>query len=357
MKKIVFLAPFSTPENIKEGMMQRVDAVDKIFGNNEFKKTYIVPRFKTLKTECREVANNTIEVNLSIWLSFFWLIKKLRDADVVYCHSLYGMSLAGIFFLPFFKRKNLVWDVHGIIPEEIKLAGHSKLKQFVYSILERLVITKSTKIIVVTNAMRKHFCKKYKNIKADFLVYPILPNTINIENGFEEKEKENKINILYAGNMQGYQNISLMVENIKKIVDVPNYYFYILTGQKQKMQEIFSINGLNDKKNILIDSVTPNELDKYYKKAHYGFVLRDDVDVNNVACPTKIIEYLAYGMTCITLSNKIGDFYELGFEFINIDKLKTEKLKEIKSFKNHKIYCAINADNKPSKLTSFILKA
>ncbi|MNL07568.1 hypothetical protein D3C87_1282490 [compost metagenome] len=157
--------------------------------------------------------------------------------------------------------------------------------------------------------------------------------------------------------MQGYQNISLMVENIKKIVDVPNYYFYILTGQKQKMQEIFSINGLNDKKNILIDSVTPNELDKYYKKAHYGFVLRDDVDVNNVACPTKIIEYLAYGMTCITLSNKIGDFYELGFEFINIDKLKTEKLKEIKSFKNHKIYCAINADNKPSKLTSFILKA
>ncbi|WP_051691885.1 glycosyltransferase [Pedobacter borealis] len=354
MKKIVFLAPFSTPENIKEGMMQRVDAVDKMFGNNEYKKTYIIPRFKTFKTEHKEVDNNIVEINLSIWLSFFLLLRKLKDADVVYCHSLYGMSLAGIFFLPFFKGNNFVWDVHGIIPEEIKLAGHSKLKQFVYSVLERLVIKKSTKIIVVTNAMRKHFCKKYNDIKADFLVYPILPNTINIENGFEEKG--DKINILYAGNMQGYQNIPLMVESIKKIVDIPNSYFYILTGQKQKMQEMFNINGLSDKKNIFIDSVSPNELDKYYKKAHYGFVLRDDVDVNNVACPTKIIEYLAYGMTCITLSNKIGDFYELGFDFINLDKLKIEKLKEIKSFKNHEIYCRINAENKPSKLTSFILK-
>ncbi|WP_264553434.1 glycosyltransferase [Flavobacterium sp. N2038] len=353
MKNIVFLAPFPTSENIKEGMMQRVCAVDQMFESSEYKKIYLIPRFKTFKTEFKEVDRNVFEINLSIWLSFPLLLRKLKKADIVYSHSLYGMSLVGLFFLPLLRIKNLILDVHGIIPEEIKLAGHGKLKQFVYSKLESLAIKKATKIIVVTNAMKKYLCKKYDNINAEFLVYPILPNTINVDSGFEEKG--DKLNFLYAGNMQGYQNVPLMVEVIKSMIDIPNIYFYILTGQKNEMNEIFNLHGLSDRTNILIDSVKPSELDWYYKKAHYGFVLRDDLDVNNVACPTKIIEYLAYGMTCITLNSKIGDFEELDFDHINLDELKNRKLKGIKSIKNHEIYCKMNADNKPSKLVSFVL--
>ncbi len=202
--------------------------------------------------------------------------------------------------------------------------------------------------------MKKHLCNKYKNIKAIFLVYPILPNTINIDNGFEEND--GKLNVLYAGNMQGYQNIPLMVESIKKMIHISNAHFYILTGQKQEMIEIFNKNGLAHKNNIFIDSVAPNELDKYYKKAHYGFVLRDDIDVNNVACPTKIIEYLAYGMTCITLNSKIGDFQELGFNYITIEQLNKEELKPVKSLHNHQIYSDMYSFNKPSKVIDFILK-
>lgn len=354
MKKIVFLAPFPTSENIREGMMQRVYAVDKMFGNNEYEKTYIIPRFKTFKTKYKEVDNNVIEINLSVWTSFLVLLRKLKNTDVVYSHSLYGMSLAGLLFLPFSKSKNFVWDVHGIIPEEIKLAGHNKLKQLVYSLLESLAIKRATKIIVVTNAMKRHLCEKYNNIKADFLVYPILPNTINVENGIEDVD--NRINMLYAGNMQGYQNIPLMIECVKKMIDVPNIYIYILTGQKQAMIELFNSKGLSDRNNIFIDSVNPSELYKYYRKAHYGFALRDDIDVNNVACPTKIIEYLAYGMTCITLNSKIGDFEELGFDHINLDQLKNENLKAIKSLKNHLIFSNIYINNKPLKLVFFVLK-
>lgn len=354
MKKIIFLAPFPTSENIKEGMMQRVYAIDRMFSSDEYEKTYIIPRFKTLKTKHKQVDNNIIEINLSIWISFFYLLRKLKNADVVYGHSLYGVSLAGFLFLPFLNNKNFVWDVHGIIPEEIKLARENKLKQFVYSMFERLLLKKVTKIIVVTNAMKKHLTKKYNSLEIDFLVYPILPNTISIENGFEEKD--GKLNILYAGNMQGYQNIPLMVESIKNMIDIPNIYFYILTGQQQAMTDIFYKNGLSSKNNIFIDSVTPNELDKYYKKAHYGFILRDDVDVNNVACPTKIVEYIAYGLTCITLNNKIGDFEELGIDCVKLEELQDKKLRAVKSLKNNQIYCKISADNKLSKVVSFVLK-
>jgi hypothetical protein len=135
MKKIVFLASFPTSENIKEGMMQRVYAVDKMFGNDEYDKTYIVPRFKTFKTEFKKVDKNIVEINLSVWKSFFLFLRMLKEADIIYSHSLYGMSVAGLFFIPFLKSKNFVWDVHGIIPEEIKLAGNNKLKQIIYSLL------------------------------------------------------------------------------------------------------------------------------------------------------------------------------------------------------------------------------
>ncbi|CAM4029953.1 glycosyltransferase [Flavobacterium weaverense] len=354
MKKVVFMAPFPTPENIKEGMMQRVYAIDKMFGNDEYDKTYIIPRIKALKTKCKQVDENTVEIKLSIWISFLLLLRKLKSADVIYCHSLYGLSLAGFLFLPFLKKKEIVWDVHGIIPEEIKFAKGGDLKFFVYSILERLLISKVTKVIVVTNAMKRHLLKKYNNLESEILVYPILPNTINVEDGFEIND--GKLNILYAGNMQGYQNISLMIKSIKKMVNTKNIYFYILTGQRKEMIDNFVQNGLGNKDNIFIDSVNPSDLNEYYRKAHYGFVLRDDIDVNNVACPTKIIEYLAYGITCITLNNKIGDFQELGFNYITLDQLDNEKLKPSKSLKNHQIYSKLYSENKPFKLIDFVLK-
>lgn len=353
--KILFLAPYPTMNNIKEGMMQRVDAVDKMFSADNYEKTYLIPRFKTFKTKVNQVENNTIEIKLSIWRSFFLLIKEFKKADIIYCHSLYGIGLIGILFMPFLKNKNFVWDVHGIIPEEIRLSRQSKLKQFIYSLLESSVIQNASKIIVVTNAMKKHLCSKYKNVKADFLVYPILPNSIDIKKGFEDKDTDGRINIIYAGNMQGYQNIPMMFKCIKNMLDIPDVYFYILTGEKVKMIELFKSNGLHCDNNIFIDSVNPSELNKYYKKAHYGFVLRDDVDVNNVACPTKIIEYLAYGITCITLSSKIGDFEMLGFDFLNVKHLKKDILKPTKSIKNYEIYCDISSQNNPSKLISFII--
>jgi glycosyltransferase involved in cell wall biosynthesis len=357
MKKIVFLAPYPNSENIKEGMMQRVSAIDEMFSNYEYDKTYIVPRFKTFKTRIKQVDINTIEFNLSIWRSFSLLIKEIKKADIIYSHSLYGIGLAGIFCMPLIKNKNFVWDVHGIIPEEIRLSGQSKLKQFIYSLLESLVIKNASKIIVVTNAMKNHLCLKYKDVNAKFFVYPILPNTIDIKKGFEESDAAGKINIIYAGNMQGYQNIPLMIQSIKDMLYVPNVYFYILTGEKVKMLELFETKALNNKKNIFIDSVKPSELNKYYKKAHYGFILRDDVVVNNVACPTKIIEYLAYGLTCITLTSKIGDFETLGFDHLNLNQLNKDQLKASKSLKNNQIYCNISSENTPSNLISFILKS
>lgn len=351
---VLFLAPYPTSKNIREGMMQRVAAIDKIFCQNNYEKIYLTPRFKTLQTRRSRVFTNTEEINLSIWTSFILLIKELKKADVIYCHSLYGIGIIGILILPFYRSLNIVWDVHGIIPEELKLAEQSKLKQLVYSFLERIIVKKSTKIIVVTNAMKDHLCKKYKKISAEFFVYPILPNTIKDVASVTETINNRNINIIYAGNTQGYQNIPMMISSIKEMIKVPNINFFILTGEKEKMYESFKLEGLANETRIYIDSVNPEELFQYYEKAHYGYILRDNIEVNNVACPTKIIEYLAYGITCITISPNIGDFNILGFDYININDLKKHELRANKSKRNQAIYNRLIADNTSEKLISFI---
>lgn len=354
MKKIVFLAPFPSETNTREGMMQRVDAIDKLFDTCEYHKIYVVPRLKTLRTSRNEILPNIIELRISIWTSFFLLIRLLKDADIVYSHSLYGMSISAFLFLRLLRKKNFVWDVHGIIPEEIKLAGLGKVKQFVYNRLERAAFKNTKKIVVVTNAMSDHFRRKYPWSDARFLVYPILPLTISADLVIPS-QGQTTVNLLYAGNMQPYQNIPKMIDSIRKIVDTPNTHFYILTGQKQQMTDLFRSQGLIDRKNITIDSVNPSQLGEYYAKAHYGYVLRDDVDVNNVACPTKIVEYLAYGMTCITLSNRIGDFERMGIESIHVDQLASSNLIGVKSLKNNDIYRMMASQNTPAKLKAFIL--
>uniref|UniRef100_UPI0040266C07 hypothetical protein n=1 Tax=Phocaeicola vulgatus TaxID=821 RepID=UPI0040266C07 len=59
----------------------------------------------------------------------------------------------------------------------------------------------------------------------------------------------------------------------------------------------------------------------YYLKNDCGVVLRKDNIVNRVACPTKLIDYLQYGLIPIVLSPHIGDFYNLGYKYIEHDEI------------------------------------
>jgi hypothetical protein len=46
----------------------------------------------------------------------------------------------------------------------------------------------------------------------------------------------------------------------------------------------------------------------HYLAHEYGFVLRDESLVNRVACPTKLVEYLYWGVLPVVITPRIGDF-------------------------------------------------
>lgn len=126
-----------------------------------------------------------------------------------------------------------------------------------------------------------------------------------------------------------------MVDCIKKTEGL-NYLYIILTGEKEEAIKRLHTCCCN-MNNVILDSVFPEELYKYYSIAHYGFLLRDDHVLNEVAAPTKLTEYLYYGIVPILKFEEIGDraFYHYEYILYNSDAMMN--LRPYKSELNQKI--------------------
>ena len=67
----------------------------------------------------------------------------------------------------------------------------------------------------------------------------------------------------------------------------------VLTGEQEKAQRILEKHGVV---NFTIDCVKPEEVASRISSMKYGFVLRHNIDINRVATPTKLSNYLAAGI-------------------------------------------------------------
>lgn len=195
--------------------------------------------------------------------------------------------------------------------------------------------------------MKNFIKKKYKFLyKKDYLLLPILNELNNdIDNDILETVKkkyqinDNDIVIIYAGNTQKWQNVDLMIEFVKKYKDIEKVKFIFLTNEINKFKSLFLSNNLIINKGIYIDSVSKEDLPIYYSLATYGFILRDNHILNKVSNPTKLSEYLQFGIIPIVLSEDIGDYKEMGYEYIKVDNINNElfQFQLMKSYENIKI--------------------
>jgi hypothetical protein len=116
----------------------------------------------------------------------------------------------------------------------------------------------------------------------------------------------------------------------------PNYKFFLLTANTEQMENYAKDYGLFPNDRVFIFTVEPEELPNYYSLAHYGFVIRDDHILNEVSSPTKLLEYLYFGITPILKSTKLGDFNDYDIDYLSIDNLEIE-FRPRKSEKNMQI--------------------
>lgn len=314
---ILFLSKYpNTPEEFRDGFYQRVENIDHFF--KEDKRVYLsISLLRNVKIK-KNTNGLREQISCNLILHFFLILSLFKKSSFVYIQSIYN-ALNFIFFILTF-NKYYVLDVHGVVPEELEMQGKKKYA-FIFSKVEKALFERLNLCIAVTNRMTNHYKEKYPNSKVKFINYAILPSHLKpftIDNNTIDNDV---VEVIYSGNTQVWQNVDLMLKTIKANLS-PKIHYTILTGEPQKFQKKLKEFDIRPEE-ITIASVKPEQLGDYYKKSHYGFILRDNILVNKVACPTKIIEYLNYGIIPIVLSSEIGDFEDYGYEFININQMNS----------------------------------
>ncbi len=318
-ESLCVFAPMYNKENVKDGYVQRIKAIDTTVLSNMC-RIYLYDE----GVDCMKMRFDFID-DLHGYIVFNShneehlreIVNLVSKCKRTYTHSLLrfmedrsNKELWKIFSLDGVKH---FWDMHGTVPEEYSLAG-SELGCELANNIEKVLAEKADVIVVVTEAMGRFIREKYPNLNAQIIVVPIFNNELLTPiKGEKESLSDGNISIVYAGGTQPWQNIKLMQEIMDETYE--KYHFKMFVPDPQEFQNLWEKRKASY--NILIDSKAPNDLYKEYETCDFGFVLRDPGPVNYVACPTKIIEYLKFGIIPILKSEEIGDFVNLGMKYIS----------------------------------------
>jgi hypothetical protein len=328
------LGGYPYPEKEKDGYFQRIKVIDTLFTDG--RRIFID---RTLSSEndawLDQPTRNTFVIRVgkaqkSKWVARFFMILCFFRSKTIYIHSIY--PLRGLSFIMYIPGGKKIVDMHGAAPEELHYRGNlSDSKD--YERVEEYAVKKATHLVFVSEAMRQHFAKKYPKIpQYQTVLLPIFPKIPSPHSkGFQplagainKTYPNGKPVIVYAGGLQEWQQVPKMINAIKKTIDITTHKFFC--PQPELMREMLSKEGLSSPPSILVDSKSHDELLKIYFECHYGFILRKNNIVNNVACPTKLVEYLAMGIIPIVDYEGIGDFKTLGMQFLRLEDFLQGKL-------------------------------
>lgn len=289
------------------------------------------------------------------------ILSLFKRHTTVYFHTV-GNFIKIFPFLFLLRNKKKIIDLHGAQPEEFEYSGE-RFKSAIFSFFERLAFRKCDVFIHVSLKMLEHFQVKHPRATCSDLYVPIFSNNIDVNIGLDLEEEEHLARtelgffddqpvFLYSGGVQAWQKIEQVIAFSKLILDSGGRVI-ILSMQKELFEAGLRVHQHNSK--LLIKSVKPEELSKYYLAATYGMMFRDDHVLNEVASPTKLSEYLFYGVVPVLTSVKVGDFVGLGMEYCELDNFSfTGVDHRFKSKRNREVIIKAILSSQKDKLRTLL---
>lgn len=312
-------APYFDEDKLKDGYYRRIKAVDDLLKSRY--RVYFSKVGSIIFPKIVFPNENTAVFEYNANLGFHNIIRNflVRRIGVVYCHSVYQVEYA------YFKisKLKIYLDVHGAVPEEEMLKGNEDYaKEFGEK--EYLCVKEAEHIFCVTSAMEKHLKEKYPNeFKGNCTILPIYDDRLFAFPDYRQFKNSDTVTVVYAGGCAKWQKIELMQETIYKTRD--KFVFKICVPDVCEFYDTWKYGEMPA--SVTVESKTYDELCRdVYSLAQYGFVLRDDITVNNVACPTKIAEYIKYNIVPVVNTPNIGDFKQMGMKYITLEDFVDGKL-------------------------------
>lgn len=312
---IVFVAPFPALADEKDGMIQRVESIDSLV--SDLPRIYLDISFRRFWSKRTHRFGEATVFQLNGFLHVFTIVSWLKKASVVYIHSVFNALVA----IPAYWVARPITDLHGVVPEELVFQGY-RGRARLFNFVERIVLRRSSVVVHVTAAMKRHFRVKHQRHLAADLTISILPKLTDVRGQRMHilAAKRDPKAVIYAGGLQAWQNVPIMLE---AAADAPQLNYVFLSGEAQVLKRLAELKNIV---NFTCKRVASSQVPNSYLSSTFGFILRDAIVVNQVACPTKLVEYLYWGVIPIVLTPDIGDFNELGFAFVSLEDFKLGRL-------------------------------
>jgi hypothetical protein len=306
---IVIVAPCPLGASAREGWMSRIGAVDRLFEDTP--RIYIDPYSGAAAGPPVAKPHGQIALEYRVDLTrpdHHALLERLVvDCRFVYVHTAH----LGRFLLPFYPTGKIITDMHGIVPEEERMLGRPVVAAF-YDGVERVIMQNAQVIVVVTDAMRDHLLEKYPNCRAEFICLPIIEDyKATLEERVDRAEGQD-YRVIYAGGTQVWQNIDRTIQVCEAAAAFCSFEFLSIEHDTIRARA----SGMTFVDKAKFGVVDKKDLPGKYLASDFGLVLRDDTAVNRVSCPTKLSEYLWFGVIPIVKTEHVGDFLTEGFSYV-----------------------------------------
>ena len=259
---------------------------------------------------------NDINEATSYYVDIIRKALEKQGEEVVYTSSLNNISFTdkvltiqakAFFYVWLRNRKQYIVNWYqGIVPEEamclFENSSSKYVRKYVWTFWEKLSLKYAAKTIFVSKAMLVHYQNKYGYDKNNYFIMPCFNQEL-VQDSFRNS-KYQRPSFVYAGSLSRWQCIEKTLEIFKQIKEViPQSTLTLLTKEKDKAKYLCEKYGINAE----IKFVPSVQLQKTLQQYKYGFIVRDNIPVNNIATPTKMNSYMAAGVIPI-YSDVIHDF-------------------------------------------------
>ena len=223
---------------------------------------------------------------------------------------------------------NIIYWFQGVTPEEDFLRKKSYIRFYALRLCEYITLKISKINLFVSDRLLSHYRNTFKLKLENSFIMPCF-NVKGVDfNAFSEsKYKQNTF--CYVGSLSVWQCFPKTISLYKEIENADNTSFLkVFTSEKKKALDYLEQMGV---KNFSVDFVKPEKLHESLSDCKFGFIIRDDILVNNVATPTKMSSYLSSGVIpifsdCICDFKKYFSNYKYFVPLSNNDNLNVNSL-------------------------------
>lgn len=201
--------------------------------------------------------------------------------------------------------KTIYW-AQGVNAEETKMNMHTFKQHLRYCFrrfAEPIAVNKSDLLFCVSHRMVEYYCDNY-GLKDRGQIVEMPCYNLPLSSVFN-KEQYSKPVFAYAGNTGIWQGVDFMLD-VYALVEkkLPNATLKLFSGDKDVFIQKCRERGIT---NYELKYVPVKQLQDELHKCKYGFIIRTNHIVNQVATPTKMNSYLAAYMIPI-FSDGVDDF-------------------------------------------------